>query len=124
MTGALFDGAGSDGPGTAAVQAAYDAVAVDYDRQLGDELDVKPLDRALLTAFVELVESGTIADMGCGPGHATRYLATQHDDVLGVDLSPAMIAIARAHSPRLTFTAGSMLQLAVADAAWTGAVSS
>lgn len=123
MTGAVFDGAGSDGPAAADVQTAYDAVADDYDRQLGEELDAKPLDRALLTAFVELVGNGTIADVGCGPGHATRYLATQHDSVVGVDLSPAMIGIARERAPQLTFTAGSMLHLAACDAAWAGAVS-
>lgn len=100
------------------VQAAYDAVARDYDRQLGDELDAKPLDRAILAAFVELVGSGTIADVGCGPGHVTRYLAKQYDDVLGVDLSTAMIAIARERAPQLAFTAGSMLRLAAVDAAW------
>lgn len=35
-------------------RAVYDAVACAYDAQLGDELDAKPLDRALLQAFVEL----------------------------------------------------------------------
>jgi len=123
MTGASTDGFGSDDPVAAGVQAAYDAVARDYDRQLADELDVKPLDRALLTALVELVGNGTIADVGCGPGHVTRYLAAQHGDVLGVDLSTAMIAIARERAPQLTFTTGSMLRLAATDAAWAGVVS-
>jgi ubiquinone/menaquinone biosynthesis C-methylase UbiE len=59
------------------VQAAYDAVAREYDRQLSNELDVKPLDRALLMALMELVGTGTIADVGCGPGHVTRFLAAQ-----------------------------------------------
>jgi ubiquinone/menaquinone biosynthesis C-methylase UbiE len=123
MTGASLDGSGSDDPVVAGVQAAYDAVARDYDSQLGDELDVKPLDRALLTAFVELAGNGTIADVGCGPGHVTRYLATQHDDVVGVDLSTAMIAIARERAPGLTFTVGSMLRLAAVDPAWAGVIS-
>ena len=111
MTGASTDGAGSD-DSSADVRAAYDAVAREYDRQLGGELDVKPLDRALLTALVDLVGTGTIADVGCGPGHVTRYLAALHDDVLGVDLSPAMIAIAGERAPHLRFTIGSMLRLA------------
>jgi len=106
------------------VRAAYDAVARAYDRQFGDELDGKPLDRALLAVLVELVGTGTIADVGCGPGHVTRYLATQHaDDVVGVDLSPGMIAVARERAPELTFTVGSMLLLPTTDAAWAGAVS-
>ena len=123
VTRASTDGSGSDDPVADRVQAAYDAVARDYDREFGDELDVKPLDRALLTALAELVGNGTIADVGCGPGHVTRYLAAQHGDVLGVDLSTAMIAIARERAPQLTFTAGSMLELPVADAEWAGVVS-
>lgn len=33
------------------VQEAYDAVAREYDRQISNELDGKPLDRAWLRAF-------------------------------------------------------------------------
>jgi ubiquinone/menaquinone biosynthesis C-methylase UbiE len=104
------------------VQASYDAVARAYDQQLRDELDGKPLDRALLDAFVELVGSGTIADVGCGPGQVTRWLAARHADVIGVDLSPDMIAIARDHAPHLSFEVGSMLQLPADVGAWAGAI--
>jgi SAM-dependent methyltransferase len=111
-----------------AVASAYDAVAGAYHAQLGDELDHKPLDRALLTALVELAGPGTIADVGCGPGHVTRFLAAlrsdagRHPDVLGIDLSPGMIGVARAHAPGLAFAVGSMLSLPVPDGAWAGAV--
>lgn len=105
------------------VRATYDAVAREYDRQLGGELAGKPVDRALLRALVELVVSGTIADVGCGPGHVTRFLAELHTDVIGVDLSPAMIAIAQERAPAVRFRVGSMLRLAEADGAWQGAVS-
>lgn len=103
-------------------RSVYDAVAETYDRQFGDELDAKPLDRAVLTALVELVGTGTIADVGCGPGHVTRYLARDHSDVVGIDVSPRMIALATAHSPELSFAVGSMLSLPVADRAWAGVV--
>jgi len=95
-------------------------VAREYDRRLGGELDVKPLNRALLTALVELVGTGTIADVGCGPGHVTRYLAELHTDVLGVDLSPAMITIARERAPQLTFTTGSFAHISLLSAATAG----
>jgi len=106
----------------AGVQAAYDAVARAYHAQLGDELDGKPLDRALLDAFIELAGAGTIADVGCGPGHVTRFLAARHAEVIGVDLSPGMIGVAREHTPALAFAVGSMLALPVADGAWSGAI--
>jgi SAM-dependent methyltransferase len=104
------------------VRATYDAVARTYADQLGDELDGKPLDRALLAGFLELAGPGTIADVGCGPGHVTRFLAARHPDSIGIDVSPRMIDIAREQAPTLTFVVGSMLQLPAADDAWSGAI--
>jgi SAM-dependent methyltransferase len=101
---------------------SYDTVARAYDAQLAGELDHKPLDRALLTAFLELAGPGPVADVGCGPGHVTRFLAARHPGVLGLDLSPAMVAIARERAPGLPFAVASMLALPVPDGAWGGAV--
>ena len=61
-----------------------------------------------------------MADVGCGPGQVARYLHDRGRDVLGVDLSPAMVAQARGHHPGLTFEVGSLLDLGVADGAWSG----
>ena len=116
--------AGAPGERRAAVgvRAAYDAIARAYDAQLGDELDGKPFDRALLDGFTGLAGPGTIADVGCGPGHITRFLAARHADVIGIDLSPGMIAVARERAPDLVVAVGSMLRLPAADGAWAGAV--
>jgi SAM-dependent methyltransferase len=102
------------------VRAGYDAVAETYGEQFADELDFKPLERGLLHAFCELAPPGAIADIGCGPGHITRFLAERRDDVLGVDLSPAMVAVARRRHPRLRFEVASMLGLPYADGVWSG----
>ena len=110
----------STGDVAAGTRAVYDAVAADYERQFGHELDGKPLDRALLAAFVELVGSGTLADVGCGPGHVTRYLAARHPDVVGVDLSPGMLAVARRRGQEERYLGGSMLALPVRDGALSG----
>jgi ubiquinone/menaquinone biosynthesis C-methylase UbiE len=104
------------------VRAAYDAVARDYDAQFGRELDSRPLERGLLTAFIELAGRGVIADVGCGPGHVTRFLARQGADVIGIDLAPEMISVARERAPELPFVVGSMLDLPAEDGAWAGAV--
>jgi len=104
------------------VQAVYDAVASAYHDQLGNELAGKPLDRALLEAFAELAGAGAIADVGCGPGHVTQFLAARNVRVIGFDISPGMLAVARKHAPALAFAAGSMLELPAADAAWSGIV--
>ena len=42
-------------PDLRATRAAYDTVATDYAEILSNELAAKPLDRALLGAFAELV---------------------------------------------------------------------
>jgi ubiquinone/menaquinone biosynthesis C-methylase UbiE len=113
----------ADGTGVSQVEAAYDTVADAYSAAFDNELDGKPLDRALLTAFVELVGAGIVCDVGCGPGHVTRFLAERHADVVGLDLSSAMIGIARKKAPDLLFETGSMLALPVPDAGWAGIVS-
>jgi hypothetical protein len=72
------DGAPGERRVAAGVPAAYDAIARAYHDELGDELAGKPLDRALLEAFTEVAGAGTIADVGRGPGHVTRFLAARH----------------------------------------------
>jgi len=97
-------------PRTDQLRAGYATVARTYREQLGDELAGKPLDRAMLDAFVERV-TGLIVDVGCGPGHVTRYLASRGASVEGVDLSPEMIAEATASQPGLAFRQADMFAL-------------
>ena len=78
---------------------SYDAVADDYAERISDELDGKPLDRALLDALIELADGGGVADIGCGPGHVARYLRRKNTKTIALDLSPAMAAIANRHTP-------------------------
>jgi SAM-dependent methyltransferase len=103
---------------------SYDTVAERYAAEIGDELAGKPLDRALLDCLVELCGGleKPIADVGCGPGHLTAYLASRGAEVLGVDLSEKMIEVASRRNPTLRFQVGSMTALPVPDAAWAGAV--
>lgn len=104
---------------------AYDTVAVDYEELVREELAAKPLDRAMLGAFAEVVkaaEAGPVADVGCGPGRIAAYLAGLGVDVFGVDLSPEMIAVARRAHPGLRFEVGDMAALGSADGALGGIV--
>jgi SAM-dependent methyltransferase len=73
---------------------SYDRVAGDYAAQILDELKHKPFDRGFLDTFAELAGKGTVADVGCGPGHVGAYLAARGVRTVGLDLSPAMCAIA------------------------------
>lgn len=96
---------------------SYDRVAATYAQHFVDELSHKPLDRALLSTFIELAgTSAPIADIGCGPGQVARFLFDHGAIALGIDLSPGMIAVAQAAHPGVEFRQGNILALPLADA--------
>jgi SAM-dependent methyltransferase len=107
---------GGEGLDPAAVQRSYDRVAGRYADELIDELDGKPLDRALLAVVAEEVErggGGIVADLGAGPGQVGAFLRAQGPAALALDLSPAMATIAR-HRLGLPAAAGSLTALPLA----------
>jgi SAM-dependent methyltransferase len=104
-------------------RTSYDAVAVDYAERFKHELAGKPLDRAVLGMFAELVQAaggGPVADVGCGTGLTTAHLHGLGVDVFGIDLSPGMLAVARGQLPGVRFEAGSMTALDIPDGTLTG----
>lgn len=110
----------------AVTAAAYDSVSARYAEFVRGELDALPLDRAVLTAFAEHVSAaggGLVADVGCGPGRIGAYLAGLGLDAMGIDVSPAMVEIARSACPGLRFEIGSMHALPLGDGALAGIVS-
>jgi SAM-dependent methyltransferase len=97
---------------------SYDTVAADYHKLLRDVLASHSYERSVLGLFAELVTAGgggLVGDLGCGTGRVTTYLAGLGLDVFGVDLSPEMVAVARAEYPELRFEVGSLLGLDVPD---------
>lgn len=111
-----------------AVRAAYDATAESYAELVGTEIDAAiegPLDRALLAAFVDLVgdhAGSSVADLGCGPGRVAAFLAAHGLDVVGVDVSTSMLAVARRAHPAIRFEEGRLAALPLPDASLAGAV--
>ncbi|MFI7218073.1 class I SAM-dependent DNA methyltransferase [Micromonospora maritima] len=104
-------------------RTSYDTVAASYADMLRDALAGEPFQRGVLGLFAELVRaqgSGLVADVGCGPGRITAHLHGLGLDAFGVDLSPAMIEVARRDHPGLRFEVGSMTRLDLADASLTG----
>jgi SAM-dependent methyltransferase len=94
------------------VRRGYDAVAEDYAAGFRDELDHKPLDRALLSALIEQCEmAAPIADLGCGPGHVTAWLEGKGVRAVGIDLSAEMVAVGRREYPGVEFRRGDLLDL-------------
>jgi SAM-dependent methyltransferase len=93
-------------------EADYDAIAGPYAAHIAGELAGKPFDRAWLDAFAaRWAGRGTVADVGCGPGHVAAHLAARGVDVLGLDVSPGMVAEARRLHPGLRFERADMLRL-------------
>ncbi|MBN0044391.1 class I SAM-dependent methyltransferase [Streptomyces actuosus] len=97
-----------------ATRASYDTIARDYSARFADWSTDLPLERALLTAFAELVRAGgtaPVADVGSGPGGLTARLRDLGLPVFGVDVSPRMVELAREAHPGLRFHVGSMTAL-------------
>lgn len=109
-----------------ATRAAYDAVAEQYAELFRAELDKAPLDRALLGAFAEMVRRDhpdpQVLEVGSGPGKVAAYLHQLGLTVRGLDLSPAMVELARREHPEVRFEVGEMGALDVADASLAGVV--
>ncbi|MGC0419901.1 class I SAM-dependent DNA methyltransferase [Embleya sp. AB8] len=110
-----------------ATRTSYDAIASEYADRARHELAAKPLDRAQLATFAELVRAtgdggGPVAEIGCGPGRIAAHLHGLGVRVFGIDLSPEMVALARREHPELRFEVGSMTALDLADDSLGGLV--
>jgi SAM-dependent methyltransferase len=112
-------------PNPGKVRAGYDRVASRYADELEDELTHRPLERALLGALGELAgldaNPGLVADLGAGPGHIARHVRQLGLDVVAIDLSPAMAAIAVRRNG-VPAAAGSLVALPIADGSLAAAV--
>jgi ubiquinone/menaquinone biosynthesis C-methylase UbiE len=102
---------------------SYDTVAEEYAGIFHHELAGKPLDRALLASLAEQADEGSpVADLGCGPGHVAAWLTDLGVPVVGIDLSPGMIAVGRRDYPTVEFREGNLLNLPAADSEFGAAV--
>jgi len=112
----------------ATTRAVYDMAAPKYVQFVGTEISSAtegPIDQSLLAAFVELVKRQTIdrvADVGCGPGRAAAFMAERGLNVVGVDVSEAMLAVARNAHPHIKFEEGQFDALPFESGVLAGAV--
>jgi SAM-dependent methyltransferase len=89
----------------------YNQVAEGYAAERSDELSNKPFDRLLLKEFASVnKDKGPLADFGCGPGQTTKFLYDNGvKNMIGIDISLAMIDAARRLSPEIKFETGDIL---------------
>lgn len=107
----------------ATVRTDYDAVAQAYAAFVGEAFAGQPLNHVMVQVFADLVRQaggGPVADVGCGPGHVTGYLRDRGVDAFGVDLSPQLVALARAARPGVRFDVGDMGSLEIASGTLAG----
>jgi 2-polyprenyl-6-hydroxyphenyl methylase/3-demethylubiquinone-9 3-methyltransferase len=99
------------------VRAFFDQHAASYAEQHGDPERLLADRLALVRREARLAPDDVVLDLGCGHGHHLLALAPEIARGIGVDLSPAMIELARARlaaSPwadRLRFEAGDAARL-------------
>lgn len=94
------------------VESGYALWADTYDNFPNPLINVEePIIRALL----ERMPAGRALDAACGTGRYTRYMRARGHEVEAVDVSRAMIAQARASSPEVRFSVGSLEALPFTD---------
>lgn len=93
------DGHDHEGHVPASERAAYERIAEDYlgfvTQGLGDATSVLRLATDRLLEDIGSVAGFAVCDLGCGEGHLARRLAAIGGAVVGVDVSPTLLATAR-----------------------------
>jgi ubiquinone/menaquinone biosynthesis C-methylase UbiE len=85
------------------MRSTWDALASDSDVFAGDPERGKSELDALFGRLGADPHGGTCVEVGCGPGRMTRHLTDRFERVIALDVSPAMIAQARANAPDAEF---------------------
>ena len=86
-------------------------IAVDIFNKLADDYQDKFMDVSLYHNSIVLFcnsiekEKAEILELACGPGNITKYLLEIRPDfkILGIDLAPNMIELAKINNPTVTF---------------------
>ena len=77
----------------------------------------------MLDLFAErVIPLGQACEIGCRPGEVVHYLDQRGVNIMGLDLSPNMIAEAHRLSPHIDFQEGDVFALRLADSSLAGIV--
>jgi SAM-dependent methyltransferase len=104
----------------AAVRRVYNSVARPYAAKFGSEQH--DLDECELSRLADTSAKGPVLDLGCGPGQSSRFLTARGTAVVAVDLSEAMLTLARERVPGLVVVTADMRTLPFAAGSLAGAV--
>jgi ubiquinone/menaquinone biosynthesis C-methylase UbiE len=91
------------------VRAAYDQLAPTFGRW-NASIQGDPWERFVIELETRLDAGARVLDLGCGDGNKTRRLAERFE-VVGVDLSPEQLRLARTAAPEVTFVEADFAEL-------------
>jgi SAM-dependent methyltransferase len=94
------------------VADGYDGWARDYD---GEQNGCFPMRDDVLAPMLDGLRPGRVLDAACGTGAVAHQLVARGHDVIGVDLSEAMLSRAREAVPGARFVAGDITALPLPD---------
>jgi len=110
----LLDSADQLGGGAAVrpipIVEGYRAWADAYDQPGNQLID---LEQPIVWEILDGLPTGTALDAACGTGRHAEHLAALGHAVIGVDISPEMLTVARAKVPGADFREGDLYQLPV-----------
>ena len=99
------------------LQSVYDDLA-DY---WGQDKTLHDWGENDLIKFTKSVGKGAkVLDLGCASGYQSKLLKSQGLDVVGLDLSPKMIAIAKKRVPSAEFVVSDMIKMEFAMGSFDG----
>lgn len=98
----------------------YEKIANKYTQQYFDDLtDIRYIDQFLN----KLPQNAQILDIGSGPGQFSQYMAKKGFQVVGIDFSKEMTAIAEARVPEVKFQYMDMRHLEFEENSFNGVLS-
>jgi len=100
---------------------SYDAIAERYCKRTMIP-EIREFEHRLLDQFLAMIdaEKPRILDIGCGDGRDTIYLHGKGPEIIGIDLSEGMLAVARRRHPDSTFLRMDMRRLEFPDGSFDG----
>lgn len=101
------------------VRQAYGNMAKQYIELFGSNDYMHAEDLDLITRHFS-IRSGTMLDVGCGPGPLTEFLRLLGINVTGIDIVPEFITHARSAFPDGRYALGSMQELPVPTGSLVG----
>ncbi|KAF4548961.1 Methyltransferase domain-containing protein 1 [Elsinoe fawcettii] len=95
------------------VREGYNALSHTYHAFIKSRPSPKTtLISSLLTT---LPPSAQVLELGCGTGVPATQTLSSHLNVIGVDISPVQIELAKQHAPKATYMVGDMMELQFED---------